>query len=218
MLQSTLDQIKLERPPIHTKRDGEVRCIGLHSDALQYLFEQLTAGMQTLETGCGLSTLTFALANCFHQAIVPNYEHIEATKKKAASFNIDFDQVEFVVERSEFVLPRLIEKTTTNAILIDGGHAFPIPIIDWFYASQNLSVGGVLVVDDIHLKTVDILYGFLKKQPEWTLDKIINKTAFFVKNAPALQSGQWDYWKDQPYNSGLKAGWQRLLYFLKSKI
>jgi hypothetical protein len=205
--------ILADRPPVHLKRDGSSRCIGLHSHALRYLYQQLLPHYATLETGCGLSTLIFALAGCQHQAVVPNRAHIEETSKQAASYGIDLKRVTFIEARSETVLPQLAGPPLLDVLLVDGGHAFPIPFIDWFYAGSRLAVDGLLVVDDIGLKTVGILYDFLAKQPQWQKEKVIHKTAFFRKREEVAVEEAWDYWHEQPFNYHWRARWRR--YYLQ---
>jgi hypothetical protein len=111
-----LAQLLAVRPAIHTTRDGQHRCIGLHSSVLSYLYDQLHSGMVTLETGCGLSTLVFALAGCQHYSVCPNSEHILETRKGADRLNIDVSGVTFITERSEVLLPNLTEPSSLDVV------------------------------------------------------------------------------------------------------
>jgi hypothetical protein len=214
--EGTLERILAERPPLHPRADGSDRCIGLHSDVLIFLYDQLAPGNNTLETGCGLSTIVFALAGCEHRAIVPNRSHVEATIRYAEKYQVSFEQTEFLEARSEAILPGLEAPTPLDVILIDGGHAFPIPFIDWFYSSQRLAVGGLLAIDDIQLKTVGILMDFLTQQPEWEKTRIIRRTAFFRKLGEPDIDGAWDYWQIQPFNRSISSRiaqlWARFKY------
>lgn len=213
--QTTLTRLLSERPSIHPTRDGRDRCIGLNPDVLSHLYHQLSPNLQTLETGCGLSTLVFALADCRHQAIAPNKVHIQETQKTAADHGISLEKISFIQARSEDTLPHLGNPENLDVVLIDGGHAFPIPFIDWFYTRQRLAVGGLLVLDDVHLKTVNILYTFLKKQPAWTLTNIIHKTAFFRKDSSMIEDNVWDYWQKQPFNNDWRSRINRYLWRLR---
>ena len=158
--ENILTRIKSERPPIHIKKNGDPRCIGLHADVLDYLYRKLTPSMFTLETGCGLSTLVFSLSGCHHTVIVPNSIHIEETKKSAQQYNVSLEKTHFIEGRSEFILPTLEMDEKLDMVLIDGGHAFPLPFIDWFYTERWLIKDGILIIDDINLKTVNVLYTF----------------------------------------------------------
>ncbi len=206
-----LTQIMAARPAVHPTREGQSRCIGLHSEVLKFLYQQLSPEQRTLETGCGLSTLIFALAGCQHQSIVPNQEHIDATRKSAEHYQISLDQTSFIVARSEFVLPTLSQTHPLDVVLIDGGHAFPLPFIDWFYTAQHLRVSGLMILDDTHLKTVSILHQFLYQQPGWSEVSHMHQTAFFRKTHDQV-TDEWDYWRTQPFNQT----WRSRLYQLKT--
>jgi predicted O-methyltransferase YrrM len=210
-----LERILAERPPLHPRADGSDRCIGLHSAALSHMYSQLASGNHTLETGCGLSTIVFALAGCVHQAVVPNRGHIEATVRFAEDYQVSMDQTTFVEARSEEILPGLEAPAHLDVVLIDGGHAFPIPVIDWFYTSQRLIVGGLLVIDDIQMKSISILVNYLSQQPEWENTRTIRRTAFFRKKSELEIDGAWDYWHKQPFNRSMSSRFGKLWAFLR---
>ena len=214
-----LNSIVKERPFVHPRKDGGQRCIGLDKNVLNYLFDVLKPTMQTLETGCGLSTLVFALAGCLHTAIVPNEAHIIETKKAAKDLGVSFDSVDFIVARSENCLPHFTHSKSLDVVLIDGGHAFPIPFIDWFYTNRILEEGGLLFIDDIDLKTINILYSFLEQQPEWELLKVIHKTAVYRKLEKTEIEDVWDYWQKQPFNDrGIAGHLKKIQLVLKNKL
>lgn len=215
---TTFEQIKRERPPIHIKKDGSYRCVGLNNEVLDYLLKILKPGLHTLETGCGLSTLIFALSQCEHLAIVPNSTHIEETKRSAAQNNINLDAVTFIEKRSEDFLPTWSTDTQLDVILVDGGHAFPLPIIDWFFTHQHLCERGYLILDDIGLQSVHVLFNFLKGQSEWEVDRIIHKTAFLRKLKSVVVDNEWDYWNEQTYNQNIKTKARQFYYGLRHRL
>jgi hypothetical protein len=102
--------------------------------------------------------------------------------------------------------------------LIDGGHGFPVPQIDWYYGSKVLKIGGVIAIDDIHTWTGKILVDVLKRDASWTqLDTIDFKTAFFRLDKPFV----YQEWGVQPFVRRkskqiifvrkVKRFWQRLI-------
>jgi predicted O-methyltransferase YrrM len=200
-----LEKIKNERPPVHSTPQGNLRCVGLNSTSLDFIFSKARPDFLTLETGCGLSTLVFALAGCSHTAIVPNEKHIEETRNVAKKLGINLNSVTFIPQRSELYLPTLASAHKLDTILIDGGHAFPIPIIDWYYTQGRLKEMGFLIIDDVHLKAVSVLYDFLKLQPEWQKVEQYRKTTIFQKIADIHYDYEWDFWRTQPYNTSFKA-------------
>ena len=213
-----LTQILSDRPAVHPGKSGEERCIGLHSQTLETLFRQLSPGMSTLETGCGLSTLIFALAGCNHLAIVPNQGHVESTRRAAGEFGIDLNKTGFRMARSEDLLPTMMADDSLDIVLIDGGHAFPIPYIDWFYGGRRLKRGGLLVVDDTNIRTVSVLCDFLDQQPAWSRETEIHGTAFYRLTGNVTEPDEWDYWRDQPFNLNVAIQIRKVIMNLKRRL
>jgi hypothetical protein len=174
--------------------------------------------MSTLETGCGLSTLVFALAGCNHLAIVPNQGHVEATRTAAGDFGIDLNKTAFRLARSEELLPTMMAEDSLDVVLIDGGHAFPIPYIDWFYAGRRLKGGGLLVVDDTNIKTVGVLCDFLDQQPAWSRETESHGTAFYRLTSKITEADEWDYWRDQPFNLNVATQIRKVIMNLKRRL
>lgn len=55
-----------------------------------------------------------------------------------------------------------------DLFLIDGGHGFPHPTIDWYYGAGHLKDGGIVIVDDVQLPAVaDYLIRFLDLDDRW---------------------------------------------------
>ncbi len=67
-------------------------------------------------------------------------QETELIYKYAASKEILMDQVKFINESSDTFLPRNKDEGY-DMILIDGKHAFPWPMIDWFYTAEKLKQG-----------------------------------------------------------------------------
>ena len=163
---TTLKQILEERPKFHTGEtelplarkfrieetqlspelakkliDGQKACYGFSDDVLLYLSTVVAKGYRTLETGAGISTLVFALNGAEHVCITPNQSEITAIRHYAEEKQIDLSGVTFVVECSEQFLP-IHNYSGLDLVLIDGKHAFPWPILDWFYTADALKQGG----------------------------------------------------------------------------
>jgi predicted O-methyltransferase YrrM len=61
----------------------------------------------------------------------------------------------FYEEPSEFCLPRLAaEQVRLDFALIDGFHTFDHTLVDFFYINRLLSIGGIVVFDDIQLPSI----------------------------------------------------------------
>lgn len=167
-------------------------------EVLQYLYKNVDETMVCLETGCGHTTVVFAMRSREHYCIDPNHDAIGRVKEYLNKRDIPLDKVNFIVEGSQFVLPRLDESIRFDVVLIDGCHAFPFPYIDWYYAKRHLVTGGLMVIDDIQLKTCRILYEFLVSEPTWRYVCRIGNTAIFRK---LWDSADNENWILQPFNT-----------------
>lgn len=129
---------------------------------------------RTLEIGCafGLSSLYICTATrervgASHTIIDP-YENRDwdgCGTKNLEEAGIGF--FELIEEKSELALPRLLERNEEQFDLafIDGFHTFDHTLVDCFYATRLLRVGGYLVVDDVAFPSVRRVVNFLKNYP-----------------------------------------------------
>lgn len=166
-------------------------CWGIAKEAGLYLYDTVQPGWATLETGAGLTTLVFALRKARHTAVTPSASEATGIKKYARTKRIAMRGVRFVVAASEDYLPRA-RPTPLDLVLIDGKHAFPWPVLDWFYTAERLRQGGLMMVDDCALPGVAQLTDFLRADARWALRKDLGgKTLVFEKTAPSVRDVAW---------------------------
>jgi predicted O-methyltransferase YrrM len=171
-------------------------CYGVEAVVARFLYEAVSSGSKTLETGAGISTLVFALRESQHLAITPNAGEVAAIREYAEANGIPLGRVEFVVEASDFYLPRC-EREDLDLVLIDGKHAFPWPIIDWFYTADRLKRGGIMVLDDLQMAPVSMLRDFILEDPGWELERSVGNRAVAVRKvADSVLDVSWHM---QPY-------------------
>lgn len=132
----------------------------------ELIAEFCTPDSVTLETGCGLSTALLGLIGSSHTSVVAYASEAERLLKHMQEQSIPTDSVTFAHGWSDEVLPRM-EPTPLDLVFIDGGHGFPTPILDWYYAGGRLRVGGLLILDDVSLPAVALLVDVLKQDPRW---------------------------------------------------
>jgi hypothetical protein len=220
-----LEEVLAQRPPVHrpgTERDprrwseegvreSDRTCYGISKPFARELFGRLTVGMQTLETGSGVSTLVFALGGSRHTAVSPDLEEHAALRVHAGSLGIDMTTVDFVAEPSDRYLPTC-DLERLDVVLLDGKHAFPWPIIDWFYTADRLKVGGLMMLDDTRLRPVRVLVDFLKADVDrWRFEgKPGGRTSIFRKLAHPVHDATW---KMHPWTVRWHAEplWRRLI-------
>jgi hypothetical protein len=105
-------------------------------------------------------------------------------------------EVAFEIGWSDEVLPRL-SGPDLDFVLVDGGHGFPVPIVDWFYAASRLREGGVVVLDDLQLPQVRLgLHEFLSADPRWECIEATPKWGAYRR----LSAGHLrEEWREQPF-------------------
>src|SRR5258708_5262674 len=146
--------------PLLHEDAGHAVSWALSEQALQFIDSTVLGEWATLETGEGVSTLLFGLKGTRHLCITPNRPAVERITQFAAGHRIPLDRVDFQINPSDQCLPGF-NLPDLDLVLIDGGHGFPMPYIDWYYTARALKVGGLLMLDDTQLWTVDVLRRFL---------------------------------------------------------
>ncbi len=166
----TLDDL-LDSPPLVHQRGQRVWA--LDEDTLRYLDGLLGGTERTIETGLGLSTVLFATRAAHHVCVTPSKDQVDRLRSYCDSQGVDLSAVTFLVNRSQDALPTLARRLPSgvaprfDVALIDGGHGFPVPFLDWYYLAERLQTGGILVVDDTQIWTGAVLRDFLLEEPGW---------------------------------------------------
>lgn len=182
----------LEKPPRpQMTADGEYVAMGIADEVAHFISRHIDDSSFTLETGCGLSTVLFALSGSRHICITPATDEIDRIKEYCSRNGIALDKVSFHPGPSEEVLPG-IECNPLDLVLIDGRHGFPAPFIDFYYTAAKLKVDGLLVIDDTWLWTGEIMKQILLMEPEWRLEADFSpRASVFRKLAEGTQTKEW---------------------------
>jgi hypothetical protein len=191
----------------------ELTCYGIGKDVLSFIAENIHKGSMTMETGAGCSTLIFALRGSTHIAITPSLPEINLITRYAVLNDISLDTVKFVQESSDYFLPRC-EGKGFDLILLDGKHAFPWPIIDWFFTADKLKLGGLMIIDDAEMRPVAVLADFMKADTGWEMVRNFSgKTIAFKKKREWIHDVAWHM---QPYS--VKSPFNRITNRLKKMV
>jgi hypothetical protein len=194
-----LDRLIKDNPSFHLNHRGKLINWSVHADTLRFIHSMLIPGMKTLETGCGQTTVVFAISGAEHICVMPDPGEAQRVETYCAKLEVEHN-ITFVLDSSDVALPHDERiPSELDFVFIDGGHAFPGPIIDWHYTARKLKINGILGVDDFAMPSVKILYNFLCAEAEWQFVSIIQNTAFFRKIAePKLLVD----WAGQKINEG----------------
>ncbi|MDQ3571562.1 MAG: class I SAM-dependent methyltransferase [Actinomycetota bacterium] len=160
--------------------------------------------------------MVFALAEARHTVVSPATVEHDRIRDFCDEHDVSLANVTFIVGASQDILPTL-PPNPLDLVLIDGGHAFPMPFIDWYYSAIRLRVGGCLLLDDTHIRTGEILREFLLSDTErWRLVSEVLASAMFEKADAEVIPLQ--DWLGQPYCAKVRhvpgvsppSAWQRL--------
>jgi predicted O-methyltransferase YrrM len=197
------DLLVHERPKLHSAHDGTTATASavynwsINTAVLQWLIDHLRPGFRTLETGCGYSTIVFAICGCHHTVVSPFPEEHQHINEWCRRHGVSVDTITYRTGPSDQVLPA---QTTTplDLVLIDGDHAVPVPFIDFHYTSDHLIKGGFLLVDDVQLPSVCQLSDFLDTEtPRWSYMEQIARTRIYRKCVDGKVTGL--LWNEQPF-------------------
>jgi Methyltransferase domain len=178
----------IESPPaIYTTPEGKNMGWGIDEEVILWLADRVSDSWNTLETGCGVSSIVFALKAGRHTMIAPHGKAHTRVRDWCAERGVSTDHVKSIVGSSQDELPRLVEDGPLDLVLIDGAHVFPLPMIDWYYTAVRLRVGGYVVIDDMHIRACSLLCEFLAaEEGRWRLAEPVGRAQAFEKVSDEL--------------------------------
>ena len=181
LAKNVLEMLKNERPKFHGRELAGTQNWAIQTHVLEWLAENLPPDAETLETGCGYSTVIFACLANNHISISPFTEEHDVIKLWCKKNGIHTKHINFIPKSSQDAVHNL-KQNELDFILIDGDHAFPAPFIDWYYTADMLKVGGYIAVDDTQIPTGKILRDFLSEEyTRWKLIYEQGNTSIFTR-------------------------------------
>jgi predicted O-methyltransferase YrrM len=152
----------------------------------------------TLEIGCAHGVSTLAITGALsereearHTMIDPHQSSYWGGAGLASLRACGLTNWELIEDCSEFALPRLCaEGCKYDLIFIDGWHTLDHALIDAFYATRMLKVGGYLLLDDTEMPGLWKLARYLRNYPCYELHSEVPATA-----VPRPLRG--DFWRDR---------------------
>jgi hypothetical protein len=153
------------------------------------------------ETGTGKTTLLLSHLSAHHTVFAQDdsgeYESLKVVRESPI---LRRERVEFVLGPSQRTLPRHEFKNKLQLALIDGPHGYPFPELEYYYLYPQLSEGGLLILDDIHIPTIFNLFTFMREDRMFELVEVVETTAFFKRTREPLFDPFGDGWWLQEYN------------------
>ncbi len=152
------------------------------------------------ETGSGASTLLFSHLSQRHTvfALDGGSGSIAGVRRSPL---LHPNVVTFVEGPTQATLPHYRFTDKLQLVLIDGPHGYPFPDLKYYFLYPHLETGALLVLDDIHIRSVHNLFQFLRRDAMFELNEVVQTTAFFTRtDAPAFNPFG-DGWWQQNYNA-----------------
>lgn len=156
----------------------------------------------SVETGSGASTLLFSRLSKDHTVFAVDGGGGSITRVKSSPL-FDASATRFVEGPTQLTLPAYHFRNALQVALLDGPHAFPFPQLEYYYIYPHLSEGALLLLDDIHIRSVHDFFRFLKADAMFLLIDVVERTAFFRRTAAPVFNPLGDDWLHQGYSKRL---------------
>lgn len=122
-----LEQLLKDSPRFHMQDGSLTNSWSIQPDTLRYIYSLLPPQARTLETGCGQTTVVFAIAGARHTCVLPDADEAERVRQYCARLGVA-NNVNFVIASSDKALPDGARiPSDLDFVLIDGAHGFPAP-------------------------------------------------------------------------------------------
>ncbi len=168
--------------------------------ALRAIARHASPGVaSSAETGSGRSSLLLSHLSADHTIF--SVDGAGSLSRVRTSPLLRAETVSIVEGASQLTLPEFNPRQPLELVLLDGSHAYPVPEIDYFHLFPHLAVGGLLIVDDIHIPTIRNMFRFLKEDDMFTLVEVAGHTAFFRRTSASTFDRLFGNWFDQKYNA-----------------
>ena len=151
------------------------------------------------ETGSGVSTLLFSHISRRHTVFALD-DGTDSIRAVQTSPFLRPDVVTFIEGPSQLTLPSHRFEHTLQLALIDGPHGYPFPDLEYYYFYEHLDENALLIVDDIHIRSISNLFEFLRADDMFDLTEVVESTAFFRRTSAPTFSRIGDGWWTQGYN------------------
>jgi Methyltransferase domain len=162
----------------------------------------------SVETGAGASTLVFSHLSECHTAFTLDSD--ESMSRVLRNPLFAGQSTTFVEGPTQKTLPVHAFQWPLQAVLIDGPHAYPFPDLEYFYLYPHIEKNGLLVIDDIHIPTIQSLFRFVAQDDMFRLVEVCGKTAFLHRTGAPTFDPWGDGWWLQRFNKRTlwRYGWQ----------
>jgi hypothetical protein len=154
------------------------------------------------ETGAGTTTLLLSHLSRNHTVFAIDAPDGSVRNVKRSPL-LNRSTVTFVEGPTQLTLPRHEFHHKLQAAIIDGPHAYPFPDLEYYFLYPHLDTGALLMLDDIHIRSIHNLFEFLRTDSMFRLEEVVASTAFFTRTEAPVFNPLGDGWWEQNYNRRL---------------
>ena len=122
--------------------------------------ERLGKIHHSAETGSGKTTILFSHLSENHEVFAVDDGESISRVKNCNLFNAK--SVTYIEGPSQLTLPRHVFKDKLQMALIDGPHAYPFPDLEYYYFYPQIAEGGLLLIDDINIPSIERMFDIIK--------------------------------------------------------
>lgn len=151
----------------------------------------------SMETGAGRSTLLISNVSAHHTVFTLRNDSLEAV---LSSPLLRRESIHVIEGPTQVTLPTFTFEHQLDLALLDGPHGYPFPDLEYFYVYPHLASGALLVLDDIHIPTINNLFRFVSEDRMFELVEVVETTAFLRRTDASVFPTDQDGWWEQNYN------------------
>ncbi len=142
--------------------------------------------LKTLEVGCAFGISSLYICSSLQGRPGASHTIIDFCQTGdwdgVGILNLERAGIDFfnlIEDKSEFVLPQLVKQAegTFDLVFVDGWHTFDHTLLDCFYATRLLRVGGYLVLDDVTWPSIRRVAAFFQNYPCYKTHLAVTKRA-----------------------------------------
>lgn len=177
----------------------------LNPAVVDYLYRCAEGATDTVETGCGKSTLALSHASRRHLVFTRDLAPDENPERHSYCLVKSCELLregvcEFVLGSTQQTLPAYRFEREFDLVLLDGPHGYPFPDLEYYFFYPHIRTDGWLVIDDIQIPNIANMVDILRRDSMFALDRVVRTTAFFRRTSAPLFSPVGDGWCEQGYN------------------
>jgi hypothetical protein len=152
----------------------------------------------SVETGTGASTLVFSHSSRCHTVFAVDADESISSVRRSPLLNAA--AITFVNGPTQKALPVHSFPSPLQAVLLDGPHAYPFPDLEYFYVYPHIQEGGLFVIDDIHIPSIQNLFRVVSCDEMFRVLEVCGKTAFLQRTDAPVFDPWGDGWWLQAFN------------------